>query len=184
MLENALFELVRSTLLASLATAPGYADVGVKRMFQPLTVGVPSAPTIFMQNIGERRIGWVRREEVVPVPPATEFTHNELQWWETTFQVNAFARRDPTKPDFMTLPSAMDIAKMASDILQSDKGLAALKVQRVRPLRITAVRNVPFVNDSDQYEQNPSFDIVLSHVQIISSTTPPVAEIVPVVGRV
>lgn len=181
MLENELHELVRTTLLAGLADRPGFTDVAVKRLFQPSTVGVPSGPTIFVQTIGRRRVGWLKRIDIPPVAPATDFTHRETQWWETTFQVGGLARRKPTE---ITLPSSVDIVSAASDILQSDSGLKALGAQRVRPLRITNIRNLYITNDSDQYEANPSFDIVLSHVQIIDSTTPPVADIVPIIGRV
>lgn len=84
----------------------------------------------------------------------------------------------------MSLPSAKDICKVASDILQGDEGLAALAVQRVRPLRVTDIRNLQFVNESDQYEMMPNFDITLVYPQVVESTTPPVDAIEPVFGRV
>ncbi len=186
MLENTLYSLIRATLLAGLAARGGaYTAVIVRPIYQPLTVGTPSTPQITMQNIlPGRRYGALRRAEVLPVSPATDFTHRETQWWETTLQIGATARRNPTAPDFLTLPSAVDICKVASDILQGDTGLAALAVQRVRPLRITDVRNVQFVNESDQYEAMPSFDITLVYPQVVDSTTPPVERFEPVIGRV
>lgn len=185
MLENQLFTVVKAALDAGFAVVAGFTDVEVQQVYQPSTFGVPSDPTVFMQTvIAGRRVGWVKREEIQPVAPATDFTHRETQWWETTLQIGALARHNPTDPDYLTLPTAGDIAKRASDILQSDNGMAVLKAGGVSPLRITNVRNVQIVNDSDQYEANPSFDIVLSYVQVIDSTTPPATEIVPVFGRV
>lgn len=169
MLEQALFTLVRSTLLAEMPS-----EVAVLQAYNPQTVGVPSTPTLFMQTIiPARRVGWVARKDV-PIPDEDVMTHSELQWLETTLQISALARRDPSDPSFLTLPSAADYCQLAADILQGDAGMAALAVQRVRPLRITEVRTVQFVNDSQQYEANPSFDIVLSHVQIRTSSTPAV----------
>lgn len=179
MLENGLFTLIRTTLLAGL-TGP-YAGVLVRPIYQPVTIGTPSTPQITMQTIGNRRYGALRRKD----NPATDpLVHAETQWWETTIQIGATARRNPTDPAFLTLPSANDICKRASDILQGDTGLSALAVQRVRPLRITDLRNVQFVNESDQYEAMPSFDLTLVYPQVIESTTPPVVTFEPVTGRV
>lgn len=180
---NALYTLVRSTLLAGLIDR-GLPTVLVRAIYQPQTVGNTSAPSITMQTILSQRIGALKRQEIQPVPPATDLTHRETQWWETTLQISALARRDPNSPDFLSLPGAMDICKVASDILQSDMGLAALAVERVRPLRITAIRNLQWVNESDQYEAMPNFDLVLSHPQITDSTTPPVQSFEPNFGRV
>lgn len=172
MLENALFTLVRSTLLAGYAArGAAYADVVVRPIYQPLTVGTPAAPQVTMQAVGDRRYGWLDRK-------------TGLQWWETTLQIGSTARRDPTVANFMTLPSAKDICKVASDILQGDTGLAALAVGRVRPLRITEIRNLQFVNESDQYEMMPNFDVTLVYPQVVESITPPVDAIEPVFGRV
>lgn len=180
MREQALFTLVRSTLLAELTP-----DIAVEVMQNPVTVGVNSGPTLYMQTIiPARRIGWLGRKDVPGATPDADMVHTETQWLETTLQISATARRNPADADFLTQPSASDICRIAADILQGDRGLAALAVQRVRPLRITEVRNLYFINDSDQYEANPSFDIVLSHVQIRESATQPAVQFVPNVGRV
>lgn len=183
MLENDLYTLIRTTLLAELTGA--YAGIVVRPIYQPLTVGTPTGPQITMQNIlPGRRYGAPRRDVVQPGSGVGDMVNQTTQWWETTLQISATARRDPTAPDFLTLPSAVDICKKASDILQGDTGLAALAVQRVRPLRITDIRNVQFVNESDQYEAMPSFDLTLVYLQVIESTTPPVVVFEPVTGRV
>jgi hypothetical protein len=182
MLENDLYTLVRSTLLAGLTGA--YAGVIVRPIYQPLTVGTSSTPQITMQNVlPGKRYGAPRRDVVQPGTGVGDMVNQTTQWWETTLQIGATARRDPTAADFLTLPSAVDICKKASDILQGDAGLTALAVQRVRPLRVTNIRNVQFVNESDQYEAMPSFDITLVYPQVIESTTPPVETFEPVTGR-
>lgn len=161
MLEQALFALVRAALLAELP-----AGVKVLQKDNPVTVGVPTDPTVFMETIiPAQRVGWLSRQEKLKLD-LSEFEHEELQWLETTLQISALARLEDGQP------SAADYASMAADILQGDAGMAVLAAQRVRPLRVTTSRTVFFVNDAQQYEANPSFDIVLSHVQIRTSTTP------------
>jgi hypothetical protein len=187
MLEQTLFTLVRSTLVAGLtARGAGYAGTAVRQVFQPSTIGTPSAPQITMQTIGNKRYGAPRRDVVQPGSGSgfEDMVNQLTQWWETTLQIGATARRNPADPGFLTLPSANDICKAASDILQQDAGLTALAVQRVRPLRITDVRNVQFVNESDQYEAMPSFDITLVYPQVLDSATPPVITVEPDFGRV
>jgi hypothetical protein len=166
MREQELFALVRATLLAELPDG-----VRVLQKNNPVTVGAASAPTIYMEMvIPARRVGWLSRKERLQLDLAS-FEHEELQWVETTLQISALARLVDGQP------SASDYAQMAAEILQGDAGLARLAVQRVRPLRVDTSRTVYFVNDAQQYEANPSFDIVLSHVQIRRSTTAPLEAI-------
>lgn len=172
MRQNELYALVRSTLLA------GLTGVEVRANYQPSTVAIPSGPQITMQIIASRRIGAMKRKETLD---GDSFIHEEIQWWESTLQIGATARR---LPEDLTLPTAMDICKAASDILQSDAGLSALAVQRVRPLRISNVRVVQWVNESNQYETMPNFDLVLVHPETVTGTTPPAISIEPVFGRV
>jgi len=186
MQSNALAALVRSTLLSGLSgLGSAYVDVQVRQVFQPSTVGNRSAPQITIQFIGARRIGSLGRRYTPASPdPDEPMTGTMLQWWETTLQVSALARRNPEDPAFLTLPSALDICKSASDILQSDAGLTALAAQTVRPLRITDIRVVQWVNESDQYESMPNFDLVLVSPETLTTSTPPVATFEPVTGRV
>lgn len=165
MLERALFTLVRAALLAELPVG-----VAVEQKQQPTTNGVNSGPTVFMEAIvPARRVGWLGRKD-----SGTTMLHQETQWLETTLQVSALAWRDPESEE----PTAADLCRMAADILQGDAGLALLGAHRVRPLRIGEMRVVYFTNDRDQFEANPSFDVVLSHMQIREGATPPVTEFV------
>lgn len=181
MLERELFTLIRSTLVAGLP-----AGVAVERLNNPVVVGINSGPTVYLSTIiPARRVGWMgRRDVVTSMDPETMMRHDETQWLETTLQVSALHRQNPASPTFLTELTAADLCLQASDILQGDAGLAAMGAQRVRPLRVTEIRVMQFINDADQFEANPSFDIVLSHVQIRQSTTPPVNQFVPDTGRV
>lgn len=166
MLEQALFTLMRATLLAELP-----AGVKVLQKNNPISVGVPTGPTVYMEMvIPGRRVGWLSRQDRLRLD-LIAFDHEELQWLETTLQISALA---PYKEG---QPTASDYAAMAAQILQGDRGLAAMAVQRVRPLRITDSRTVHFINDAQQYQANPSFDIVLSYVSLRTSETPAVGAI-------
>lgn len=172
MLEQALLALVRATLLAELPNG-----TAVLQKNNPVSVGASSVPTVYLETIiPGQRVGWLGRRDR---DTATEdMTHEEEQWLETTLQISALV----TLVDGQ--PSAADLCQMAADILQGDAGLRALAASRVRPLRATTSRTVQIVNDRQQFEANPSFDIVLSHVQIRSSVTPPVAAFIGNAGRV
>lgn len=158
-----LFTLVRSTLLSGLAARGVTCEV--VRGYQTGTVGTPSGPTISMHHVGAKRHGHVRREEAQPTEPSGDFTHIETQWWETTLQIAAIN------------DGALDNCQVASDILQSDEGLADLATERVRPLRIAEIRTVQFVNESDQFEAMPNFDVVLVYPKMVTSTTPQAQQI-------
>lgn len=161
MREQELITLVRTALLAELP-----AGTKVLQKNPPVAVGVPSTPVVYIETIiPARRVGWLSRRDILKLD-LSEFQHLELQWVETTLQVSALAKLVDGQP------SAADYAAMAAEILQGDRGMAVLAAQRVRPLRVDNSRTIVFVNDAQQYEQHPSFDIVLSHVQIRESVTP------------
>lgn len=179
-----LWTLLNTTLTTGLTARYGTGAVGVQAVYQPQLMGIPSAPTVTFQSILEQRYGHMRRAYSPGPAPTDPMTGVMTQWWESTLQVGAMARRDPNDTQFMTLPTAMDICKAASNILQSDEGLAALAVERVRPLRITAIRNLQWVNESDQYEAMPNFDLVLVYPQTMETTTPAAQTIEREYGRV
>lgn len=176
--------LLNVTLTAGLAERYGADAVNVEAIYQPQQIGTPSQPTVTYQSILEQRYGHMRRAYLPGPVPTDPMTGLMTQWWESTLQIGAMARRDPQDPDFMTLPTAMDICKAASDILQSDTGLAALAAQGVRPLRITSIRNLQWLNESDQFEAMPNFDLVLVYPQTLETATPPALTFEPVTGRV
>lgn len=179
MKENELFSLIRSTLLAGFALETGYEEVEVKQLFQARTMGVPEKPAILLYPVSFRRFGALGRHERQPPVPGADMIHEETQIWECTVQISGFVWRNPEAADFLTLPTSGDLVKMASNILQSDKGLAALAVQNVRPLRVTEFRNVTVINDRDEYEHNPSFDLVVTYPETRQSASPPVAQFEP-----
>ena len=171
MRENELFALVRSILIADTRLA----GVAVVRRYPDVNVGMPAGPAIYLQAITNRRYGFLGRREVLD-PGGAAFTQTATQQWETTIQVSAVARRTTPEDSLLT---AGDYCAIASDALQSDNGRAALAAGGARPLRITDLRTLFFVDDANQYAASPSFDVVLCHVQTNQSAVPAVSQIVP-----
>lgn len=167
MLDNQLIALIISTLVAGEATA-GIAGTPIAQAFQPTQQGVNTQPTAFIYKIADKRYGYPRWEDVWN-PDTSAIDHVESQQYETTFQLSALATQNPKTPNQYT---ASDICNLCAHILQSAAGVQTLQAQGVGIERVTDVRNPPFQDDRSRFEFNPSFDFVVTHKQVISSTTP------------
>lgn len=161
---------IRTALLAGLVANGSSAPV---IQFDPLTTqGRPSGPAVLFQKVGgDRRYGWVKREDVPDPDEPTQMIHRETQFYESTYQFEAVG--PPAQPG-VTLPTATpsDLVNLTAGIVQSDAFMAALRLAGLAVLRVTQVRNPFMQNDRDQFEAVPSFDLVVTHEQIMLSTTP------------
>lgn len=166
-----LFTAVRTVLLSGLA-ANGYATVPVVQLDQPTLQGRPDGPALLFQKLpGDKRYGWVKREDTDDPDNPAQMIHRETQFYETTLQIEALG---PQPVPGAALPSstASDLVNLAAAILQSDAAIASLRAAGLGVLRVTQVRNPFMKNDRDQYEAVPSFDLVVTHEQVMLSTTP------------
>jgi len=166
-----LFAAVRTVLLAGLTDA-GQSTVPVIQFDQSTLQGRPNGPAVLFQKIGDKRYGWAKRTDVPDPDDATLMIHTETQFYESTLQIEALG--PPATSDGAALPSstASDLVNLAAGILQGDKAIAALRVLGLAVLRVTQVRNPFMKNDRDQYEAVPSFDLVVTHEQVMLSSTP------------
>lgn len=146
--------------------AAGFNGVVTKQANQPTQQGIPTAPTVFFYKIGDKRYGFLRREDTEGVP---SMIHTEVQQYETTFQISTLVLQRPETPYAYT---ASDLANECAAIMQSDVARQTLLTQDVGILRVTDVRNPYFLDDRDQFEANPSFDFILTHKQTRVSTNP------------
>lgn len=96
-------------------------------------------------------------------------SHVEIQQYETTFQFSTLAAQRPADQNALT---AADIANYASAVLQSSAMITALEAQGVGILRITDIRTTYFTDDYQRFEQNPSFDALVTHKQVLQTTVP------------
>lgn len=163
-----LFAAVRTALLAGLVANGSAATV--IQMDQTTLQGRPSGPAVLFQKIGDQRYGWTKREDVPDPDEPTLMIHRETQFYESTLQFEAVG--PSTEPGVTPTATPSDLVNLAAAILQGDTAMRSLRVAGLAVLRVTAVRNPFMQNDRDQYEAVPSFDLVVTHEQIMLSTTP------------
>jgi hypothetical protein len=167
LLDNQLIALVISTLISGEATA-GIPGTPVKQAFQPTLQGVNTQPTAYLYKICDRRYGYLMRQNVWDTVNSV-MVHTESQQYETIFQISALATQNPNTPNQYT---ASDICNLCAAILQSDQAIQTFQTNGVGIERITEVRNPYFLDDRQQNEACPSFDVTFCHKQTIVSTTP------------
>lgn len=146
----------------------------VKQSYQPVQQGANTAPTIYLFKVSDNRLGFPGRYDCWDEDTQTE-VHKEIQQYETTFQLSCWATQDPSNVASLT---ASDIANYAVYIMQSETTVTALEAQGFGIYRVGQVRNPSFTDDRDRFEFAPSFDIVITHKQIITTTTPIITETV------
>lgn len=167
MLDNHLIALVIQVVLAG-EQAAGIPGTPLKQAFQPTLQGVNTRPTAYLYKVGDRRVGFVSRDDRWDAD-AGQMVHTESQVYETTFQVSALATQDPKTPTQFT---ASDVLNLVASILQSSAAIEAFEAQGVGVEHISAVRNPYFVDDRQQNEACPSLDVTFTHAQVITTTSP------------
>lgn len=167
MLDNALIELIISTLIAGEVSA-GIPGTPIAQSFQPTQQGTPSEPTAFIYKIGDKRYGGPFWADVWDDNTDT-MVHTEKQKYETTFQLSALATQSASIENQYT---AADILNFCASILQSQVSVAAFVAAGVGIERVNDIRNPYFQDDRQQFEASPSFDFVIAHDQIITSQMP------------
>ena len=168
MLDNALIALIITTIQSQLITAGLPNNLIIKQAYQTTQQGTPKVPTAFLYKIGDHRFGWPKRGDVWD-SIGMSMVHQEIQAYQTTFQMSALSIQNPLTP---TQYTASDILNTIVYILQSSVTIDTLEAQDVGIMRIMDIRNPYFMDDTQNFEASPSFDFTLRHNQIITSTTP------------
>lgn len=171
MTELAIFKLIRQVLLAGFASQ-NMASVRIKRSYADTKSSAPDAPAIIMHRIDSARVGWTGRSFRLANEIATQTTK---QNHAITFQFNALVPEVAEETDD-TLTAA-DLLDIAALILQSRAMLDACKAAGVGIERISAIRSNYVQNESDNWEHEPSFDLVVdvkkeltTSVNVVTST--------------
>lgn len=146
----------------------GFTTVIVKQSNQPTMQGIPTAPTIYFYKVGDKRYGFLGRNDVWN-PNTSQMDHSESQYIESTWQLQAMVLQDPTTPNQFT---ASDLINEAASIMQSDSTRYILNTNGIGILRITDIVNPYFTDDRDNFEAMPSFDFTLTYQNIRNSTNP------------
>lgn len=156
MLYNEALALMRSTLLSQFAIRHASLPLQIKSLPQPMQAGPSSAPTAYLNIVGNRPVGSPR----INVMQNTG-KRRQIDSLEMTIQVT-MRSLSSTDPAALT---SMDYATMLHSIMQGPGFIKAIQ-PNATILRIADIRQVPFKDDSDQYANVPSFDIILKHQNV------------------
>lgn len=166
MLDNALITLLINQVEAILTGIN--QPFPVQQKYQPTQTGTPTEPTIFLYKLFDDVIGQPAKTDKWD-DVASQMVHTETTQYATHFQMSALSIQDPANQAQLT---ASDILNFARYAVQSAVFVANMEAQGVGVFDVTQVRNPYFDDDHDQFEASPSFDFVLTHKQIIVTTTP------------
>lgn len=172
MLDNALIDLVATTMEAAIASA-GWTYFVVQKN-QPTQEGIPSGATAFLERISDHRYGHPIFKEAYQAGP-NNFAETSNQLIETTFQISALVPQDPSD---LNIPTASDVAEYICQYMQTRTAIRQYRQAGVSVLRVTGVRTPFLVLDKDQFEGNPSFDIVFQHNRTVTMTVPAANKVV------
>lgn len=172
--------LIVAQLLPRMQAMAELANVKLARNFQQRQQAASTEPYVYFFKLGDHKHGSPKRKDTLDIPSG-EFTHAEYQVYETSYQFSAWIPQTPADTTSLT---ESDILNVVSGIMQSDSFLAAFQAEEVGILRVTDVRNPYIVDDRDQFEAIPSFDVVLTHKRQLVSTLPAVVTYEANVSRV
>jgi len=164
--EIQLAALIKSSLDAGL-TSQGIT-AAVKRNYQPRQQGAPSTPVILFYHVSSILVGWPAKQDVWN-STTSDFDHIETQNRESTWQISALAPQTPLSATAMT---TADYVLAASMVIQSDPAVKLMAQSEVGLRHVTDVRSMWFADEKGQFEESPSFDIVLSYQAILKTSTP------------
>lgn len=180
MRDNEIAAMFMSVVLPAMQADDALTGVGLAASNQPRQQGAPSGNYVLFVKLFDRRYGHTQRKDVYTTDDA-EFSHEEDQFYETTYQFSAWTKADPADTNALT---ESDILNLVCGIMQSDTTLAAFRDAGAGVLRITEVRNPIIVDDSDRFAAVPSFDVTLTHNRTAVSTLPAVVTFEANMGRV
>ena len=172
MTEKQLYALLLGIISAGLtALGTPWTTVDVRQGNQPSITGTPSGPFVAVTNEPIRRFGSIARSDSWNSVDSVE-THSETQQYVAMFQVDCQWKQNPSDPDFVNIPTAGDLAKSVSSILQSSATIAALVASGVGIDRISEVRQPPWKDDTDAFEYASFFDFCLTFPETLATEIP------------
>ncbi len=161
----------------------GVSDLRVSRRSQPTRQHSGAAQgaekyQVFIEPVTNTNIGWGRTYSQQP-DESLGLTINHVK--QKTYQISALSDFDPANPS--DIP-AHDLAHIVADTLEHPDSIRALKSAGVNILSCTPVRPAFDLNESDQWESTPSFDVVVSYNTQYTKPAQVVGDTIGAVGRV
>lgn len=176
--ERLLQKVIRELFIQGF-TSRGY-QIRVQRNFQQRNHAAPSTPTLIYHRITTTPVGWqYRKVERTGVNTGRE-THysNEL----ITYQFNGLVVNPEPENESLDDMTSADLVRIARMIAVAER--PRLKSLGINMLHITEVADVMVQNESDNWEEQPSFDIQFSIKQELSRDIGRVTELTGHIYRV
>ncbi len=167
MTESDVWRAIISTLKAGLL-AQGLGSVEVKQNFQPTSQGANIAPTVYIHKITTGLVGQQGVKYDYNDLNAN-FDETESQWLAPLFQLSAIVAQDIEDVDSLTAGGLIGTCAM---IMQGRTARQLLLQAGIGIERVKEIRDANRIDDKDEFNQDPSFDFVLSYKQEISGTAP------------
>jgi hypothetical protein len=161
-------------------TRPVPAGLTSARAFQPRQQGAELTPTIYVNWAGSVPRGYPKRQSKYDADTGL-MMHIQGQRMESTYHIEALIPQSPADPDAMTESDVLDVARF---ILQNDATIETLRPLNVGLLRVTQINSQYIVDDREQNENVPFFEIVFSHRKEVTLTAPTIDTFNTVFARV
>lgn len=176
---NEIFKLIRQVLIAGFAG--NGTTVRVMQGYSGVSTGPPAVAAIIMHHITTERVGWQsKKPRIVNGKPTLIEEQNAAE----TIQFNAVLPFVKPEDESGDTPTVQDFLTTASMILQSHAMLSALKsagmgVPIVKPITSNYIQN-----EAEQWENVPSFDLVICHKLTLTHDVGKVEQITSGIYRV
>jgi len=120
-----------------------------------------SGPTIWAERVSSKRWGAQSR---LPETIDGVLKEHGVYYQEIMIQITARKSRDP-QTDTVTTQTSGDAANLLATYFNGTQGINKLSELGFNCIKVTDVRELAPMSDSDLYEKTPSFDLTLTHVQ-------------------
>ena len=161
--DNQIFKDIIGVIDGYLAASgqPGWQTVQAE---QPVPVAI-SDKMVLVSRVYMRPVGWQGSEDK---DVGYSYTHIEKQRAELRLQLTFLCQRHPAT-DTVATWTAQDMAEHLRMYLNGYNGIMALAALGYRTLRCTNIRLGSFIDDSESYQMEPSFDLTLLYTQTLES---------------
>ena len=146
----------------------------VAQAFQPRPMGLHDK-MILLSHIYTRQVGFQKGyDQDLPNTSGGGMTFTHIEDWleEVRLQVSCFCNRKPGS-DTITTWTAEDMAKRLVAYFNGTAGINAFYALGYGKLRRDVCRVRTFVNDSENFQLVPNFDLVLIHEQTVETAAIP-----------
>jgi hypothetical protein len=166
------FDLLDKGLKAQSAVNAIYSSIEIIRAYQPTKQGIEPDAAVYFQKITDVRYGFQSRS--TSTSSNGDLVKTESQLYESTYQFTAYMKETPvtSSPPYPAPITASDIANTAAMILQGYDAIEELAKIGAGILRVGDVRMPYFVNDRDNFEGMPNFDITISYSRKLQTVIP------------